>query len=344
MNKKNLVFIIITIFMLSLFTASISGKDAIKIPKKVLKLEKKADKAKNKKDFDKAIELYKNAIEIFPDYSKVHYKLASIYAFNKKYPEAIKELKIAKKLDNSDINTIKALSDTMLKYGNNLLKSRKLKEANNVYIDMLGIDGFAKLFPKLQNKMIYRIGLNYFSLKDLKNSEKYLSRFLNIENAENDYPEIFPMANYISGINNSTLKNYELSNKLLKKYIALKSDDPANRYISFARYIIASNDFSVLKPMVTKIKKTTNQKNIKENKKKIKVLAEKYIEIETNLKKVIEKAPQIEDAYVILGNYYYLKNDTTNCIKIYKTLIEKFPSSKDIDIYKEFLKGIKKSK
>lgn len=344
MHKKNLIFLILTVFIISLFSMTLSGNDNVKIPKKVLKIEKKADKAKIAKKFDKAVELYKKAIKIFPDYYKVHYSLASIYALNKNYTEAIKELKIAKKLNNSDENIVKALSDTMLKYGNSFLKSRKLKEANNIFIEMMAIDGFKKVYPKLFSEMLYRIGFNYFALKDRENSEIYMTRFLNVENADKDFSKFYSMANYLLGINSSSKNEYEKSNKYLKTFIDLNSANPANKYVTFAKYIIASNDFAVLKPLVTNIKKLTNRKNIKENDAKIKKLTEKYTDIEKNLIEVIEKNPSIEDAYVILGNFYYLKNDMVNCIKYYKTLIEKFPSSKDVDIYKGFLKGIQKSK
>ena len=152
------------------------------------------------------------------------------------------------------------------------------------------------------------------------------------------------MANYISGINNSTLNNYKKSNELLQKFIDLTATDQTNKYVTFAKYIKASNDFTILKPLVTEIRKSTNRKNIKDNNKKIEELVGKYGEIEKNLKEVIEKSPNLEDAYVILGNYYYLKDDKTNCIELYKKLIEKFPTSRDIDIYKGFLKGLEKIK
>lgn len=344
MTKNKIIIFFIAIFLTSIIFSTLNGAAKVKIPKKVLKIEKKADKAKNKKDFAKAIELYKSAIDIYPDYYKVHYSLASIYAFNKKYPEAIKELKIAKKLNNKNDNITKALLDTLLKEGNSLLKTRKIKEATNYFLEMFNVNGFQKVFPKGHTEMMYRIGFNYFVLRDVNNSLKYLEKFLGVADVATNFTKYYTMANYISGINYSTKKDYEKSNKYLKKFIDLTKSDLNNKYSVFAKYIVASNYFAELKPKVTEIKKTTNQKNIKANKKKIRELASKYTEIETNLNEVIQKNPKLEDAYVILGNFYYLKEDLGNCIKTYKSLISSFPNSKDIDIYKEFLKGVEKTK
>lgn len=83
---------------------------------------------------------------------------------------------------------------------------------------------------------------------------------------------------------------------------------------------------------------------MKESDKKILSLATSAENIEGNLVFAIEKNPSLENAYVLLGNYYYLKKDIQNSIKYYKLLIEKFPGSADIEVYKVFLKDIEKRK
>jgi hypothetical protein len=45
---------------------------------------------------------------------------------------------------------------------------------------------------------------------------------------------------------------------------------------------------------------------------------------------------------MILGNYYFLCQDYENAMQAYRTLIEKFPDSQDINTYKKFLGDIEK--
>ena len=83
-------------------------------------------------------------------------------------------------------------------------------------------------------------------------------------------------------------------------------------------------------------------KNIKEPRIKISILAKNRSEIEKYLTKAIELKPDLEQAFVIIGNYYYLCQDINNALKTYLTLVEKFPNSKDISTYNSFIEILKK--
>ncbi len=343
MNKKHMILVIAIVFLISTFSGILSGEE-VKIPKKALKLEKQGDKATKAKELDKALELYKQAIEIYPDMDTVHYKIASIHAFKKNYKEAYDELNISLKINRDNINAKKALIDTTLKYGTSLLKKRNVDEANNLFIALSGLEGINELDNKLLIELDYRIGFNFFQMQKPEKSNEYLLKFLNEPTSAELFPNFYPTAHYLVGLNFSQAENIENSNKYLNSFIELTKANPENRYLSFAKYIVGMNNFNALKEKIEKIEKAKNRKNMEASDKKILELASSEKGVEENLLFTIEKNPELENAYVLLGNFYYLKKDIDNSIKYYKLLIEKFPGSADIEVYKVFLKDIEKRK
>jgi len=343
MNKKNLALLIIIAFLLSSFCGILSAKD-IKIPKKALKLEKKGNKAMNKKNYDKAMEFFNKAVEIHPDFESVHYKIASIYAFKKEFKKAYEELRISLKINPDNENTKKAFIDTTLKYGNSLLRDKKIAEANELFIELQNTNGVKEIDNNLVTELDYRIGFNYFQLREEEKSNTYLLKFINNQETVKLFSKFFSSANYLIGLNYLQKKEIANSNKYLKKFIELNLETPENRYLGFAKYIIGMNKFNVLKEKINKIEIVKNRKNLKRSNQKILELAKAENEIEENLLFAIEKNPKLENAYVLLGNFYYLRRDLDNSIKQYKLLLEKFPNSQDAEIYKVFLKDIKRQK
>ncbi len=343
MNKKNLVILIAIIFFINIFSGILAA-EVVKIPKKALKLEKKADKATKKKEYDNAMELYKKALEIYPDMETVHYKIASIHAFRKNYKGALQELKTTLKLNSANEKAKKALIDTTLKYGNALLKNRKMAEANDLFIDLQNVEGIKGIDAILLTELDYRIGFNFFQLRKTEESNKYLLKFLDSPYVQKFFRNFHPTANYLIGLNYSQLEDINNSNKYLMAYIDITKENPNNKYLTFAKYILGMNNFNVLKKKIDIIEKGRNRSNISKSNKKILDLANAEKGVEENLLFAIDKNPDLENAYVLLGNYYYLKKDLDNSIKYYKLLVEKFPGSADFEVYKVFLKDIERQK
>lgn len=343
MTKKALIILIVILFTLSSFSGILSAED-VKIPKKALKLEKKADKATKKNEYDKAMELYKQALEIHQAMETVHYKIASIHAFRKNYKGALEELKITLKLNSANENAKKALIDTTLKYGNSLLRERKIGDANELFIDLSKVDGIREIDAKLLTELDYRIGFNFFQLRKAEMSNEYLLKFVTASTVKELFPKFYSTANYLIGLNYSQLEDVENSNKYLTAFIDINTENLDNKYLGFAKYILGMNNFNNLKTKIDKIEKAKNRKNLKQSNKKVIELAKAETGVEENLLFAIEKSPTLENAFVLLGNFYYLKKDIDNSIKYYKFLVEKFPGSADIEIYKVFLKDIERQK
>ncbi len=343
MNKKHLILVIIILFLLSTFNGVLSGED-VKIPKKALKLEKKGDKATKAKELDKAMELYKQALEIFPDMETVHYKIAYIFAVSKKYKESIDELFTTLKINGNNENAKKMLMNISLKHANQLFQKRNLEEANNFFLKISEIEGLNAIDDKFLKEINYWIGYTFFQLKKMNEANDYLLKFVNTPEIVTTFPNFYATSNYLLGLNYSQANDVENSNKYLKVFVDVSKDKPDNKYLGFAKYIMGMNNFNSLKTEVQKIEKAKTKNNLLASDKKIVELSKYYKDIEDNLLFAIEKDSTLENAYVLLGNYYYLKKDIDNSIKYYKLLIEKFPGSADFEIYKVFLKDIEKRK
>ena len=69
---------------------------------------------------------------------------------------------------------------------------------------------------------------------------------------------------------------------------------------------------------------------------------------DTNIPELLGKAiaarPELEDAYLVLGNYYYLSGDIDQAIVSYKSLLEKFAGSANKADYETFLKKLEAEK
>jgi tetratricopeptide (TPR) repeat protein len=149
------------------------------------------------------------------------------------------------------------------------------------------------------------------------------------------------MSLYLLGVVNSQLKEFQISTEYLLKYLELTMANPSDPFAPIANFLIGSNNFELLEKEVAPIK---SDKEEKQKATKIAALAKKHENIHAYLEKAIQLKPDLEPAYMQLGNYYYYCQDLEKAIRTYQALIEKFPTSPDTESYKKFLEGIEKQK
>jgi tetratricopeptide (TPR) repeat protein len=149
------------------------------------------------------------------------------------------------------------------------------------------------------------------------------------------------MSLYLLGVINNQLKEFPTSTQYLLKYLELTVANPSDPFAPIANFLIGSNNFQLLEKEVAPIK---NDPEEKQKATKIAAVAKKHENIQSYLAKAIQLKPELEPAYMQLGNYYYYCQDLEKAIRTYKTLIEKFTASPDIASYKKFLQGIEKQK
>jgi tetratricopeptide (TPR) repeat protein len=139
------------------------------------------------------------------------------------------------------------------------------------------------------------------------------------------------------GLNSSFTSDFQTTTESLTKFLELAKDSSEHaQFLPLGNLLLGSNQMTQLQKEVEKIEKG------KDKLKKITALAKSKPEIETYLTKAIELQPNLEPAYMHLGNYYYYCSELEKSIETYNKLIEKFPNSPDLNQYKRFLNDISK--
>ena len=380
-KKINLVLIVV--FFLSLLVIPISAeKPDQKTIKEIEKLMKKGDEKAQKKDFAKAYEIYNQALTLNADYAPLYYGLARVYNLDKKYDESIVNLEKAVKIDPNYTPALDLLIKSLLGIGQEKAQQKLLKESNQYYLKILEIPGietsakdklnlaqfhlginysqlndFAKSneyltkvveFPELETvdkvmyiRSLFQVAYNYFGLNKYAEANQYFAKLLQVPDLKSQFLKIYSVSLYLMGVVNNELKEYKTSDDYLIQYLELVKENPSDPWAPLATFLVGANNFEMLEKEVAPIK---NDANEKEKTSKIAALAKANTQIQPYLTKAIEMKPDLEPAYMQLGNYYYYCQDYDDAIKTYQALIEKFPDSPDIESYKKFLAGIIKQK
>jgi tetratricopeptide (TPR) repeat protein len=378
MSKKWYVLLVLVLFVFQGLV--LNAADAP--PKKVAKLMAKAEKAMKKNKVEKAMESLNKALELAPEYGPVYFTIGRIQMSQKKFDEAIANMDKAMKFDSENTQIKQYFAKTMFQLAREALSQKLIKKANDYFLKIVTIPGIDTIEQKLYMETLYQLGQNYFSLRDLKKSNEYWEKVLTIPNldtidaklvfqvtykvginyynlkdfaqsnvyfgklvalpaAQTDNPKIFATAHYLMGLNASQLKESEKSNQYLKKFLELNADPAVNnpQLGPLANFIVGSNEMAALDKDVQKVRE---DKNVKEKKEKIAELAKGKASIIDYLNKAIAGQPNLEPAYMHIGNYYYYQGDKVKAIEAYKTLIVKFPASPDLATYKNFLTDLEK--
>ncbi len=232
--------------------------------------------------------------------------------------------------------------ETLFQIGNNYSMLEKFAQANDYFKKLVEIPEIAIADPGLVLHVYYKMGINANQAQKFADSNTYLEKLLGFPNAQTNNSKVFTICHYMVGLNSSQLKEYAKSEEYLNKFIELNKVEANNnpQLEPLAHFILGSNLMTVLDEEVQKIRDDANEK--REKKKDIQELAGKSPQIETYLSKAIELQPELEPAYMQLGNYYYYLGNIPKTIEYYKSLIEKFPTSQDIGAYKQFLTDLEK--
>ncbi len=363
-------FVIFLMFALGLTVLAGAEKSAKDLSKEAKKILKEADKLREKKSFDEALAKYEEVINMEPDFALPYFFKGAILNYQKKVKEAIDSYEKGLQLMPGNKQAQLDYLQLLLDYAQGLMQEGDLEEANNIYLKALKIQNLEKTQVKLYRSLIYQVADNYSRLSNFDAALQYLDQLLQIPNLEKENNDLFVNAHLVYGVIYSGKEEIAKSNDYLQKFLQLINNDKYSPYYPFAIYYIGANSYSVLDKEIQEFNKKiqkineeidalSNDTKIKEpeKKKKEKEIADrmaelkkakkeqalKHKEIETYLKEAIELQPQIEQAYVYLGNFYFYCEDFDNAIKYYQLLINNFPSSSDIGQYKKFLEIIKKS-
>ncbi len=353
---------------------------AVEIPKKAVKSVQKGDESLVKKEFDKALEAYDNAIKLAPEYAAAYYGKGRLYLAQNNTEEAIKNLDKALELDPENAEPKKFYGQNLFQWAGQALNQRQLAQSNTYFLKLVSIPGIDGLLPDMYQKSLFQMATNYFLQQKNADSNQYYLQLLAVPGFETANKRLYISTVYQVGANYSALKDYKKAGEYFTKllefpelqteefrmlnisvlYMAGLNADMAGEYQQCIEYIgkflplgETSAEHAQFMPLANFLMGSANMKllqkeveKIEEKDKKIEKaaeLAKTKPEIETYLNKAIELKPDLEPAYTELGNYYYFCNNLEKTITTYKTIIEKFPSSPDLDQYKKFLENIEKA-
>jgi tetratricopeptide (TPR) repeat protein len=351
----------------------VSGAD--EAPKKALKLIKQGDEAMQANNYEKAKEAYDKAIELAPAYAPAYTARGRMLVAQKNSADAVKDFEKALELNPSDPQLVQFFAKYLFQLAGDAIKSRQLDQSNAYFLKLLKIPGIDGVLPEIVHKTLFQLGTNYYmqrnsqesnkyylkllaipnletldkkimiqgtyqvganysGLKDFKKAVEYFLKLLDIPGLKAEFPSLYYSTLYMVGLNAEFADDIKTSTQYLTRFLEEAKDSSEHaQFMPLANLLLGSGHMALLKEEVKKM-------DDKDKVKKIAELAKSKSEIETYLNRAIELKPELEPAYMHLGNYYYYCNDLEKTIATYKTLIEKFPNSQDIEQYKKFLKEI----
>ena len=373
MIKKMLVGLVMMFFIVQGMSLVAADKTEKPTLKEVAKLYESAGKSMKAKKFEEAIVSYQKAIELEPKYGPSYLGLALVLREQKKYGESIENIEKMLKINPNAPMALGAYREILYAAGNEEYQKQDFQKSNGFFIKFLGIAGIETSAKKPAENATYLVGLNSYFLKEFEKSIEYFTKFTGFPGIETDAAPLYQISSYMIGLCYTQLNQLDKANPFLQKFIDLNKD-PANQQIPLAHYLLGSNNYAKLNAEVDKVSKDMLEAVNKEAealnadtkmkpkdrdaaiakhkekvdqmkadvKKKQAELASFRKDVVPYLQKAIELRPDIEDAYVKLGNYYYLAGDFENALKTYKTIKEKFANSPDMAAYNNFIQKVEK--
>ncbi|MBN2399527.1 MAG: tetratricopeptide repeat protein [Candidatus Aminicenantes bacterium] len=333
-------------FALSLGLAlTLAATDQLPKPqsKDALKKMEKADKAIQKNDFNSALALYNEVITLEPDYAPVYFTSARLNRMMGNFELAIANFEKALQLKADFTLALNDYIRTLLTLSQKAVEGRDLKKAVSYYEKIVNHKNIEATHPKELQHAAYQLGSVAYSLQDFKKSIEAFQRFLAIPEIEMTAPVNSALANYILGINYSRLNQPDKAIPCLEKFIAAPQNESTTPWLPTSHYLLANNHYLILEKQIAQLKddKSSDALASLEN---ITAAAKANTAIQPNFSKAIELKPDLEEAYLKLGRYYFFCQDFDNALKTYNELITKFPTSPDMADYKSFMQNIEKER
>lgn len=308
------------------------------VSKKVQKIMKKADKRLKQNKMDKALALYQEAISLEKEYASPYYGIALIYTSRKKLKESLPFLEQAIKYRPNYAEAYTLLAKNGYTLAQQHEKAGEKEQASYLYRKILEYPVIKNIKPLTYARALFQTGVNLSQNKAYDKANTHFRDILSIPEIELKDLRMYAMTHFNLGVNLTQMNQLKEAIRFLQKYITLQTENPTDAYLPIAHYALALNAYQLFEKEVEAIKKD-KEKNKKE---RIAQVAKINRAIANHLLKAIEGRPNIEQAYVTLGNFYYLALDLEDSLKVYQQLVEKFPQSSDRQAYQNFIKELQK--
>jgi tetratricopeptide (TPR) repeat protein len=340
MNKR---IIAAAVLLLMAAGARLAAQEKLPKPatKEASKLMEKAQKAIKAKDLDGALAFCAEVQKLEPAYAPAYLAAAQIYRLKQDDENALVFLEKAVQANPQLGPAVDGYAQLLSAKARQLNAQGKPAEAVPYFSRLAAIPDLEKTRKAAYADALFNMGVSAFQARTFDVSVGAFTKLLAIPNLETESRQSFVLAQYMMGFNLSLLDKPEEANGYLHKYVELVAAEPANAFAPVAEYMIAKNEYALLDKEMAKLKA---EKEATDLKAKIRALAAQYANIPELLGKAVAAKPELEDAYLVLGNYYYLAGDLDQAIAAYKALMEKFPASAGLAEYKSFLQKLEEEK
>jgi len=307
----------------------------------IMRLQNKFEEAQQ--NYEKALSLQPELIKnIGREYAATLMKLGS---------QAMSEGKLEKSneylLKILDIPSMEAIDkklylNAIYIAGNVFSQMKQFEKAVSYFLKLIQLTENQPEFAEFYSNGYYTAGINLSRMQKYEEANPYLLKYIELNKSNVNAAQFVNIANYMLGINNYELLNLK-NEQIMAEPMSAERKAKMDKLQQDKDKLNASNvatkaqEIAKIEDEMTLILNDDN----KEKREKIAKAAQET-QVEPFLTSVIQNLPDLEDAYVRLGNYYYLCQSYEKAIEFYKNLIEKFPSSPYISSYKKFLDTMEK--
>jgi len=309
--------------------------------KEAAKKMDQAQKAVKKQDLDGALTLMKEVADMEPDFAPAYLLIGAIYGMKKDFDQALTHYEKSIEIKPDYSEAIAEYANLLNSMGHERSRQSKPQEAYGYYSRIVKIPNLEKTNKNVLIEACFNTGISAFQSQQFEPAIEAFSKLMGIPGVETDARQHYVLTQYMLGVNLSMTGKPEESNTYLNKYIELVSAEAGNPYAPVATYLTAKNEYALLEAEVEKAKKDDK---ITDKRAHVKGLAQAKSSIPKLVEKALAGNPDIEDAHVVLGNYYYLGGDLDQAIATYKNLVEKFATSPAVADYKDFLQKLEEEK
>ncbi len=305
------------------------------------KLMEKAEKAIKNKDLDGALAIYAEVQKMEPTYAPAYLTAAQVYRLKQDDANTLVFLEKAVQANPEFARAVDVYTRLLSEKARQSSTQGKPAEAIPYLTRLLAIPGLETTRKPVYIDGLFNMGVSSFQARQFEASVEAFTKLLAVPDLETAAKSSFVLSHYMMGFNLSLLEKPEDANVYLRKYVDLAGAEPGNNFVPVADYMIAKNEYALLDKEVAKIRENKEETDVKT---KVKAMAGQYANIPELLGKAIAARPELEDAYLVLGNYHYLAGDLDQAIAAYRTLVEKFAGSANKADYESFLKKLEDEK
>ncbi len=340
MNKK---IIAAAVVILVAAGALLRAEDKLPKPatKEAAKLMEKAQKAVNAKDLDGALALYAEVQKLEPAYAPAFMTAALVYRMKQDEENALAFLEKAVQADSEFARAVEIYAQMLGEKGRQMSAQGRPDASLPYFTRLSAIPGLDRTHKSLYIDGLFNMGISAFQARKFDVSVEAFTKLMAIPDIAVAARPSFLLAHYMLGFNLSLLDKPEEANGYLRKYVELVATEPGQNFAPVADYMIAKNEYALLDKKVAVLRADKEATDLIA---KVKALSTEYANIPELLGKAIAAKPDLEDAYLVLGNYYYLSGDIDQAIASYKNLLEKFAGSANKAEYEAFLKKLEQEK